>query len=65
MELKRGSVMLREELRDKTELRTEVIGENEHRPEPKMNREQLNELKHLITNLRKGKGALTKLLLYR
>lgn len=45
--------MLGEELRDKAELRTEVVRENELRPKPRMNREQLKALKHLITNLRK------------
>lgn len=42
---------LREELGDKTELKTEIIQENELKLEPRVNRE----LKHVITNLRKGK----------
>lgn len=41
MELKES--MLREELREKTVLRTEVIQENELKPELRMNREQLKE----------------------
>ena len=54
--------MLREELRDKTELRTEVLQENELKPEPRKNREQLKEVKHPITNLRRGTSVLLKLL---
>lgn len=41
MELKES--MLREELREKTVLRTEVIQENELKPELRMNWEQLKE----------------------
>lgn len=48
--------MLREELRDKTELRTEVLRENELKPKPRMSWEQWKEVKHLITNLRRGTG---------
>lgn len=57
--------MLGKELRDKTELRREVIQDNELKPGPRMTREQLKELKHLITDLRKEKRVLLKLHPYR
>ena len=44
--------MLREELRDKTELRTEVLWENELKAKPGMSWEQWKEVKHLITKER-------------
>lgn len=43
--------VLREELREKTELKTEIIQENELKLEPRVNRE----LKHVVVNLRKGR----------
>lgn len=48
--------MLREELRNKNKVEVrEVIQENELKPEARMKREQLKELKHLITDLESKK----------
>lgn len=64
MEVQRES-MLWKELREKTELRREVIQENEPKPGPRMTREQLKKLKHLITDLRGKKKVYLKLHSYR